>query len=114
MSQMCITARTVDFGAGHEKLAINAFFDRLGRQGREKRRPAGAAFEFFIGMKQFFATAHAGINAVGRWFHIMAAGAFCAVFARHLIGKVRQLRAPFGVGFGDFCHISPFYMVRDP
>ncbi len=114
MAEMPVTTRTVDFGAGHEKLAIHALFDRIGGQGREKRRPTGAAFEFFVGMKQFRPATHTGIGPVGGWLHIVASGAFGAVFARHLIGEIGQLRAPFRVGFGDFCHIFPLFMSRDP
>lgn len=109
---MRLAAVAVHLGPFHEKAPVDAFADHFWIDRLVEAGPACAAVEFMGLVKDGCSAAdtHVGAGVFGEI--LVAAGALCPVFARDLIGQIRELLAPFGVGFDDFVHRGyPFVML---
>ena len=105
MAQMRVAARAMHLGALHEKAAVDRLAHHLRVQRRKEAGPAGAAFELRCLVEQRRIAAHAGIAPGGLRKAVVGKGAFGAMLARDLVGQVRQLRTPFGVGLFYSVHL---------
>src|SRR5262245_17711806 len=98
---MAATAAAMHFGARHAVAAIVGRLDRAGLRIVEAG-PAGAAFEFPLGDKQFLITTRAA-ECPRAFFVIQRAASrpLGAVLAHDVKLLGRQNLAPFGVGVRD-------------
>lgn len=102
MAQMRGAIIAMHLGAAGKPAVILGFADHFRVMRRIKARPACAGIEFGIAGKQRRIAAQAMKHSVLFWEIVMGKGAFRAMAARDLIGKIGQLIAPFCIGFGDF------------
>lgn len=101
MTQMRGAIVAMHLGAAGKPAVIFLLAHQCGIMWRIKAGPACARIKLGIAGKQRRITAKAVKHSVLFWEIVMRKGAFCAMVARDLIGQVRQLCAPFCIGFGD-------------
>lgn len=107
MAQMGVAAVAVNFYAPHEPASVLGFAHHFGVKRGVKAGPTSARVELRALIEQRRIAANAMEPAGGLREIIMGKGAFGAVLARHAIGKVRELRAPFFICFSQLFHMLP-------